>query len=49
MRVLGERPDIQQALRHNRAQIPAFLEESLRMESPVKSHFRLGAHHDDDR
>jgi cytochrome P450 len=41
MRVLGERPDIQQALRDNRAQIPAFLEESLRMESPVKSHFRL--------
>ena len=41
MRVLGERPDIQQALRGNRAQIPAFLEESLRMESPVKSHFRL--------
>jgi cytochrome P450 len=41
MRVIGERPDIQQALRDNRAQIPAFLEESLRMESPVKSHFRL--------
>jgi cytochrome P450 len=41
MRVLGERPDIQQALRDDRAQIPAFLEESLRMESPVKSHFRL--------
>jgi cytochrome P450 len=41
MRMLGERPDIQQALRDNRAQIPAFLEECLRMESPVKSHFRL--------
>jgi cytochrome P450 len=41
MRVLGERPDIQQALRDNRDQIPAFLEECLRMESPVKSHFRL--------
>ena len=41
MRVIGERPDIQQALRDDRAQIPAFLEECLRMESPVKSHFRL--------
>ncbi len=41
MRVMGERPDIQQSLRENRAQIPAFLEECLRMESPVKSHFRL--------
>ncbi|MGA7052948.1 MAG: cytochrome P450 [Mycobacterium sp.] len=41
MRVMAERPDIQQALRDDRSQIPAFLEESLRMESPVKSHFRL--------
>jgi cytochrome P450 len=41
MRVLAEDPDIQQSLRDNRAQIPAFLEECLRTESPVKSHFRL--------
>jgi cytochrome P450 len=41
MRVMGERPDIQQKLRDDRALIPAFLEESLRTESPVKSHFRL--------
>jgi cytochrome P450 len=41
MRVLGERPDIQATLRENRALIPTFLEESLRLESPVKSHFRL--------
>lgn len=41
MRVLAERADIQAALRENRAQIPMFLEEALRMESPVKSHFRL--------
>ncbi|MGC2654594.1 MAG: cytochrome P450 [Mycobacterium sp.] len=40
-RVIGERPDIQQQLRANRTLIPAFLEEALRMESPVKSHFRL--------
>jgi cytochrome P450 len=41
MRVIAERPDIQQALRDDRTLIPAFLEEALRMESPVKSHFRL--------
>jgi cytochrome P450 len=43
MRVLAERPDIQQSLRDNRAQIPSFLEEALRTESPVKSHFRLAS------
>ncbi|MDT5077181.1 MAG: hypothetical protein QOJ80_1818 [Mycobacterium sp.] len=41
MRVMGERPDIQLALRDDRARIPNFLEEALRTESPVKSHFRL--------
>ncbi len=41
MRVTAERSDIQQSLRDNRAQIPGFLEEALRTESPVKSHFRL--------
>ena len=43
MRVLGERADIQKVLRDDRSQIPAFLEECLRMESPVKSHFRLAS------
>lgn len=41
LRVLGERPDIQTVLREDRSRIPVFLEETLRMESPVKSHFRL--------
>lgn len=41
MRVMSERPDIQQKLRDDHALLPVFLEESLRMESPVKSHFRL--------
>jgi cytochrome P450 len=41
LRILGERPDIQAALREDRSLIPTFLEETLRMESPVKSHFRL--------
>ena len=44
MRVLGERPDIQALVREDRSRIPAFLEETLRMESPVKSHFRLARH-----
>ncbi len=28
-------------LREDRSKIPAFLEETLRLESPVKSHFRM--------
>jgi cytochrome P450 len=41
LRVIAERPDLQQLLREDRDRIPAFLEETLRMESPVKSHFRM--------
>jgi cytochrome P450 len=41
LRVIAERPDIQTMLREKRDLIPAFLEETLRMESPVKSHFRM--------
>jgi cytochrome P450 len=41
MRVIGERPDIQKTLREDRGRIPAFLEETLRMESPVRTHFRM--------
>ncbi len=41
LRVLGEQPGIQQQLRDDRSLIPGFIEESLRMESPVKSHARL--------
>jgi cytochrome P450 len=41
MRLLGEREDLQSLLREDRNRIPTFLEETLRMESPVKSHFRL--------
>lgn len=43
MRVVGERSDVQDALRADRKLIPSFLEETLRLESPVKSHFRLAA------
>ncbi|MBW0017109.1 MAG: cytochrome P450 [Mycobacterium sp.] len=41
MRVLGDRPDLQQKLRDDRSLIPNFIEESLRMDSPVKSDCRL--------
>jgi cytochrome P450 len=38
---LAEHPDIQDELRADRSKIPDFLEEVLRMESPVKTDFRL--------
>ncbi|KUI01749.1 cytochrome P450 [Mycobacterium sp. IS-3022] len=41
MRVLSDRPDIQQQLRDDRSLIPVFIEECLRMDSPVKSVFRM--------
>jgi cytochrome P450 len=41
LRNLGERPDIQEQVRADRSLIPVFLEETLRLESPVKSHFRI--------
>jgi cytochrome P450 len=41
VRVIGENPELQASLREDRTKIPAFLEETLRMESPVKAHFRM--------
>jgi cytochrome P450 len=41
MRIIGESPEFEKALREDRGKIGAFLEETLRMESPVKSHFRM--------
>lgn len=41
MRVLGDHPDVQERLRHDRSRIPVFIEEALRMDAPVKSQFRL--------
>ena len=41
MRVMAERPEIPTLLREDRSRIPAFVEETLRTESPVKSHFRM--------
>ena len=41
LQILGDRPDIQQALRADRSKIGNFIEEALRYESPVKGDFRM--------
>jgi cytochrome P450 len=41
LRYLAEDPQLQDELRAHHDRIPAFLEETLRMESPVKADFRL--------
>ncbi|MFC9875584.1 cytochrome P450 [Nocardia salmonicida] len=41
VRFMGDHPDVQQRLREDRSLIPNFIEETLRMDAPVKSGFRL--------
>jgi cytochrome P450 len=41
LQVLGERADLQQQLRARRELIPNFIEELLRLESPIQGEFRL--------
>lgn len=41
LKVLGDRPDVQRKLREDRSLLPNFIEECLRIESPVKGDFRL--------
>lgn len=41
MLTLAERPDLQGQLREDHSKIPAFIEEMLRLESPIKSNFRM--------
>jgi cytochrome P450 family 150 subfamily A5 len=41
LRHLAENPDVQERLRRERELIPTFVEEMLRLESPIKAHFRL--------
>jgi cytochrome P450 len=41
VRTLAENPELQMLLREDRSRIPNFVEETLRMESPVKCHFRM--------
>jgi cytochrome P450 len=41
MLMLAERADLQEQLREDNSKIPAFIEEMLRFESPIKTNFRL--------
>jgi cytochrome P450 family 144 len=41
MRILAERPELMECLRHEPGKIPAFIEEVLRLETPFQGHFRL--------
>jgi len=41
LRMLGERPDLQRAVREERQRIPNFVEETLRLESPLRTQFRM--------
>ena len=41
LRLICDQPGLQQRLRENRALIPRFIEETLRIESPIKGAFRL--------
>ena len=41
LRMLGERPDLQASVREDRARIPNFIEETLRLESPLRAQFRM--------
>jgi cytochrome P450 len=41
LKYLAENPELQDELRAHREHIPAFIEEALRIESPVKADFRL--------
>lgn len=43
IRVLAERPSLQEELRHEPARIPALIEEVLRLESPFRFHPRSAA------
>jgi cytochrome P450 len=41
LRMLGERPDVQAEVRADRDLIPTFIEETLRLESPLRTQFRM--------
>jgi cytochrome P450 family 150 subfamily A5 len=41
LRMLGERPDLQELVRADRERIPNFIEETLRLESPLRTQFRM--------
>jgi cytochrome P450 len=41
LRIIAERPDIQERLRKDRDLVPNFIEETLRFESPLRAQFRM--------
>jgi cytochrome P450 len=41
VRIIADNPGVETTLRDDRTLIPGFLEETLRLESPVKAHFRI--------
>jgi cytochrome P450 len=41
LKMLGERPDLQHLVREDRDRIPNFIEETLRIESPLRGQFRM--------
>jgi cytochrome P450 len=41
LRLIGEQPELQQRLRDDRELIPRFIEECVRLESPLQGQFRL--------
>lgn len=41
LRMLAERPDLQGLVREDRDRIPNFIEETLRLESPLRTQFRM--------
>ena len=45
LRLIGEEPELQQQLRDDRSRIPAFVEEVVRLESPIQGNFRMARHH----
>jgi cytochrome P450 len=44
VRILAEKPDVQQRLREAPGEVPAFVEEVLRLESPFRFHHRSTPH-----
>jgi cytochrome P450 len=45
LKYLSEYPELQDELRAHKERIPGFIEEALRIESPVKADFRLARRH----
>jgi cytochrome P450 len=41
LQFVGDRPELQQLLRDDRTLIPSFVEETVRLESPIQGEFRL--------